>query len=45
MTCTPEQDQFIRELLTCSEWEQKVVLTTLRSLLRALRHDEPEKQD
>jgi len=44
-TYTVEQEQFIRELLACSEREQKTAITTVRSLLRALRQDEPEKQD
>jgi len=42
---TVEQEQIIRELLACGEREQKIAITTLRSLLRALRQDEPEKQD
>lgn len=45
MTYTVEQNQFIRELLTCNESELKVAIPTLRSLLQALRQDEPEKQD
>jgi transcriptional regulator with XRE-family HTH domain len=39
---TTEQDQFMRELLACDDKAQRVVLTTLRSLIRALREDEPE---
>jgi hypothetical protein len=35
----------IRELLACGEREQKIAITTTRSLLRALRQDEPENQD
>jgi len=42
---TTEQDQFIRELLACDEKEQRIAVSTLRSLIRALRQDEPEKQD
>jgi transcriptional regulator with XRE-family HTH domain len=38
---TPEQEQFIHEMLTCSEHERNV----LRSLLRARRHDVTERQD
>lgn len=41
---TQEQDQFIRELLSSDKREQKIAITTLRSLLRALRQDGPEKQ-
>jgi transcriptional regulator with XRE-family HTH domain len=40
---TAEQGQFIRELLACDERDQKIAITTTRSLLRALRQDEPEK--
>lgn len=45
VTFTVEQEQLFRELLACGEREQKIAVTTLRSLLRALRQDEPEKQD
>lgn len=41
---TAEQDQFMRELLSCDEKEQQIVMTATRSLIRALRQDEPEKQ-
>ena len=41
---TTEQDQFMRELLACDEKEQRIVMTTLKNLIRALRQDEPEKQ-
>jgi len=44
-TYTVEQEQLFRELLACGEREQKIAIATLRSLLRALRQDEPEKQD
>jgi putative transcriptional regulator len=37
---TPEQEQFVGEMLTCNERERK----DLRYLLRALRHDVSEKQ-
>lgn len=43
-TLTVEQDQFIQELLGCTKHEQEVVFATFRSFIRALRHDEPEKQ-
>jgi len=39
-----EQDQFIREFLDCEENEQRILISTLRSLIRALRQDVPEKQ-
>lgn len=42
---TAEQEQLFREWMACGEREQKIVITTLRSLLRALRQDEPEKQE
>lgn len=42
---TLEQEQFIRELLACGEREQRIAIATLQTLLRALRQDEPEKQD
>lgn len=45
VSLTVEQDQFICEFLACDRHEQKVVVATFRTLLRALRHDEPEKQD
>jgi len=38
---TTEQDQFMRELLACDEKGQRIVMSTLRSLIRALRQDEP----
>lgn len=41
---TVEQEQLFREWLTCGEREQKIVVTVIQSLLRALRQDEPEKQ-
>jgi putative transcriptional regulator len=37
---TPEQEQFIQEMLSCSEHERRVIL----SLLRTRRHDEPERE-
>ena len=40
---TPEQDQAIKEFLACSEWEQRIVMENMRSLIRALRKDESEK--
>jgi len=43
-TYTAEHEQLFREWLACGEREQKIVIITLRSLLRALRQDEPEKQ-
>jgi transcriptional regulator with XRE-family HTH domain len=42
---TAERNQFVRELLACGEREQRIAIEMLRSLLRALRHDDPEKQD
>jgi len=42
---TAEQDQFMRELLACNEKEQRVVMTSLQSLIRALREDEHENQE
>ena len=35
-----EQEQVIREFLECSEWEQAVVIKTMRSLIRSLRDSE-----
>jgi len=40
-----EQDQLVRELLACDDKELRIVAPTLQSLIRALRQDEPEKQD
>lgn len=34
---TVEQEQVIRELLSCGDREQKIAIDTLRTLLRALR--------
>lgn len=34
---TPEQEQVIREFLECSEWEQAVIVETMRTLVRSLR--------
>ena len=42
---TGELDQLINELRACNEREQRFVTEMIRGLLRALRHDEPEKQD
>ena len=42
---TPELDQCIRELLACDERERMIVIATLRTLLRMLRQNVPEKQD
>ena len=44
-TFTAEQDQFINELRACDERKLRITIETFRSILRALRHDEPEKQD
>ena len=41
---TTEQDQLVRELLSCNEREQRIVMPTVQSLIRALRQDEPDKQ-
>jgi transcriptional regulator with XRE-family HTH domain len=45
LTCTPEQERFIREFLSCDDREQKILEKLFRCLLRALRQDVPEKQD
>lgn len=37
VTYKPEQEQMIREFLACSEWEQEVVVKTMRTLVRSLR--------
>lgn len=37
MTYTPEQEQVIREFLECSEWEQTVIMQTMRTLIRSIR--------
>ena len=42
---TGELDQLINELRACNDREQRFVIETIQGLLRALRHDEPEKQD
>jgi len=42
---TVEQEQLFRELLACDERDQKIAFTILESFLRALRQDEPEKQN
>ncbi len=36
---TPEQEQVIREFLDCSEWEQAVIMKTMRTLVRSLREE------
>lgn len=36
---TPEQEQVIREFLDCSEWEQSVIMKTMRTLVRSLREE------
>ncbi|MDL2324620.1 helix-turn-helix domain-containing protein [Ruminococcaceae bacterium OttesenSCG-928-A16] len=36
---TPEQEQIIREFLECSEWEQVVIMKTMRTLVRSLREE------
>jgi transcriptional regulator with XRE-family HTH domain len=41
---TLEQEQFIRELLACTEKEQRIAFALIQCLLRALRHDVSEKQ-
>ena len=41
---TSEHAQLFRELMACDERGQRIALSTLRALLRALQHDEPEKQ-
>ena len=40
---TPEMDQYIRELQSCDEKDQRVVITTSRELVRALRHSKSEQ--
>jgi len=35
---TIEQEQFIREFLSCNEWEQKIISETMRVLLREIRN-------
>ena len=42
---TPELSQTINELRACNEREQRFVAEVIQGLLRALRHDAPEKQD
>ena len=44
--CKPEHEQFFNEFLNCDEYEQEILIGMMRSLhhLRALRHNEPEKQ-
>ena len=42
---TAAQDQFMRELLSCDEIAQRVVISTLRSLIIALRQENPENVD
>ncbi|WP_377907529.1 hypothetical protein [Bacillus chungangensis] len=39
-----ELEQLIRELLACGEREQKIAITTTRSLLRALRQISPKNK-
>lgn len=39
VTYTPEQEQTIREFLRCSEWEQSVIMKTMRTLVRSLREE------
>ena len=39
VTYTSEQEQVIREFLDCSEWEQAVVMKTMRTLVRSLREE------
>ena len=39
---TIEQEQFIREFLSCSEREQKIISTTMRVLLNELRNNGDE---
>jgi DNA-binding XRE family transcriptional regulator len=34
---TPEQEQAIHEFLSCSEWEQMVMMKTMRALINSLR--------
>jgi len=36
---TIEQEQFIREFLSCNEREQKIVSETMRVMLREIRND------
>jgi transcriptional regulator with XRE-family HTH domain len=35
---TPEQEQAIHEFLACSEWEQAVMMKTMRALINSLRN-------
>ena len=42
---TVELDQLFRDLLACDERDRKIAIGILQGFLRALRHDEPEKQD
>jgi transcriptional regulator with XRE-family HTH domain len=44
-TLTTEQDQLIRELLACDKRAQKIIMPTLQSLVRAIRHDEETQQN
>jgi hypothetical protein len=37
MPYTPEQEQIIREILSCTEDERDIVLATLHCLIRKLR--------
>ncbi len=41
---TAEQEQFIREFMSCDEWERIVVMETLRTLMRALRQNKSKKR-
>jgi transcriptional regulator with XRE-family HTH domain len=36
---TAEQEQFVREFMSCDKREQGIVMTTLRSLIKALKHN------
>jgi len=36
---TTEQDQIVRELLACNDREQRIIIPTLQSLIRALRQE------
>jgi len=40
---TTEQEQVIREFLACSEWEQGVVIKTMRTLVRSLQEENSNK--
>lgn len=44
VSLSTEQTQFFREYMACDEKERRILMTTLRSLMQALRQDEPEKQ-